>query len=79
MSDHDAQAARLEFHAETGQIIELAAACNIAALKKGLIPGIEGKNVVILICGGNDTAEDMAKNFTPFSIPEAFQSGALEG
>jgi len=68
VSDHDAHEARKDFWNENHEMIELAASCNIAALENGLIPDVEGKNVVVLICGGNDFEENLEKKYDAVSV-----------
>ena len=72
VSDHDAHKVQKDFWNENHEIIELAASCNIAALKNGLVPDVEGKNVVVLICGGNDFEESLEKTYPNTKINEPF-------
>jgi len=72
VSDKDAQEARRMFWNERQEVIELAASCNLAALENGLIPDIEGKNVVVLMCGGTDSRDNLDKEFLQVNIAEPF-------
>ena len=63
VSDRDAHEVQKYFWDETYEMIELAASCNISALENGLIPDVSGKNLVLLICGGNDFEENLSKNY----------------
>lgn len=72
VSDQDAQKARQGFWNERQEVIELAASCSLAALENGLIPDIEDKNVVVLICGGTDSRDNLDKEFIPVDVQTPF-------
>lgn len=53
VGDAAAEAQLLAVLQHEKQLVEPAASCTLAALEQGLIPDIQGKNVVVLLCGGN--------------------------
>jgi threonine dehydratase len=48
---------------DQGLVVEASGAVGYAALSLDLIPDIEGRTVVVIVSGGNITADEMADSF----------------
>jgi len=57
VTDAEALEALQEILKEEKQLVEPAASCSLAALTTGKIKNIAGKNIVVLLCGGNFQVE----------------------
>ena len=63
VSDFEAQVAQRKIFQETGELLELAASCSIAAVSEGVISDLKNKNVVILGCGGNSDEKEPSRSY----------------
>ncbi|MHA1539065.1 MAG: pyridoxal-phosphate dependent enzyme [Alphaproteobacteria bacterium] len=61
VDDEEAFIAQKDILQQEKQLAEPAMSCCIAALEKGLVPDIKGKNVVVIMCGANYPVEKLAK------------------
>ena len=61
VSDDESFLAQKDLLQQEKLLAEPAMTCCIAALEKGLFPNIEGKKVVVVLCGGNYPVEKLAK------------------
>jgi threonine dehydratase len=43
-------------------LVEPASSCNLSAILSGKIPGLEGKKVAVILCGGNFSVEQLKNN-----------------
>jgi threonine dehydratase len=59
VGDHAAAVSQIHILDCDKQLVELAASCCVAALEANLIPDIKGKDVLVLLCGGNVLSSEL--------------------
>lgn len=62
VEDAEAMHAQIDLLQQEKLLAEPAATCCLAALEKGLIPRIRGKNVVVVLCGANYPMDRLANS-----------------
>jgi len=72
VSDHAAAVAQTTILNYDKQLVELAASCCVAALQAEKIPDIQGKKVLVLLCGGNTTVSELGLEATAQPKPPTF-------
>lgn len=72
VSDYEAQQAQREIYSKVGQLIELAASCSVAAVAMQTIPNLQGRNIVILACGGNTDEKSLGDEILPQLVENAY-------
>lgn len=72
VSDHAAAVAQTTILNYDKQLVELAASCCVAALQAEKIPDIQGKKVLVLLCGGNTALSELGLEATAQPKPPTF-------
>ena len=61
VDDEEALSSQIDILQQIKMLVEPASSCSLTALEKGLVPNIQGKKIVVILCGGNYPIEKLAR------------------